>query len=157
MAAAIGRAQRADLSEGLVVAREGPNVALFRPAAAAPLRPVALRAPGSVEFGGNVVVARIAEHGHKVHLSHEICRVAVEGRDLTVRAAIPGDRIDLGAGSKSVADAFGEAGIPVRKRPAWPLVESHGTIIWVAGVRTAASARTETATSTWIELERRRA
>ena len=74
-----------------------------------------------------------------------------------MRAAAAGDRIDIGTGSKKVADALNEAGIPLRKRPAWPVVECRGRIAWVVGVRVASWARVETSLSTWIEFERQEA
>ena len=53
-------------------------------------------------------------------MSHDWCRLALPTGRLRVRAPRPGDRIDIGTGSKKVADALNEAGIAVRKRSAWP-------------------------------------
>ena len=57
---------------------------------------------------------------------------------IVVRVAEPGERIDIGSGSKLVRDAMAEAEIAVRRRSTWPVVEAHGRIVWVAGVRVAA-------------------
>ena len=49
----------------------------------------------------------------------------------------PGDRISIGSGTKGVAEALREAGVPVRLRSRWPVVEERGRIAWVVGVRVA--------------------
>lgn len=59
---------------------------------------------------------------------------------LVVRAAMPNERIAIAGGSKRVGDALAEAGVPLRVRPRWPVVEADGTIAWLAGVRAAPSA-----------------
>ncbi len=157
MAVTMGTAPRRDLSEGLVAEREGPYVSIHRPVELHIDEPVDLSVPGRVHFGSHIIRAVAAASGEKVSMSSDWCRLALPAGQLTVRAAIPGDRIDIGTGSKKVADALNEAGIPVRKRPAWPVVESRGRIAWVAGVRVASWARVETSLSTWVELERQTA
>ena len=52
-------------------------------------------------------------------------------------AAVAGDRISIGAGTKVVAEVLREAGVPVRLRRRWPVVEEHGRIAWVVGIRVA--------------------
>ncbi len=59
---------------------------------------------------------------------------------LVVRAATPNERIAIAGGSKRVGDALAEAGVPLRVRPSWPVVEADGIIAWLAGVRAAPSA-----------------
>ena len=54
-----------------------------------------------------------------------------------VRPASSGGRISIGEGSKEVSDALAEAGVSERLRPGWPVLESDGTIVWIAGVRAA--------------------
>ncbi len=145
---------RADLVGGFVAVTEGAYVALYRPDAAEAPSPVALRIPGVTQFGSHFLMAGQVDHGTKHHLSHDRVRLLLPG-EVMVRAPREGDRIELSSGRKTVADALGEAGIPRRKRRAWPVVESHGRIAWVAGVRAAAWARDEASRGTWIELERR--
>ena len=116
--------------------------------------PLELAVPGRVQFGEHVIRATAAPSGEKTNMSHDWCRLALPRGTIVVRAAQEGDRVDIGTGSKKVADALNEAGIPVRKRPAWPVIESRGRIAWVSGVRVASWARVETSLSTWVELER---
>ena len=78
------------------------------------------------------------------------------GPELQIRSAEPGERVDLGGGSKLVRDAMAEAGIPRRLRAAWPVVAAHGTIAWLTGARLAAWARPEVAGGALIELSARR-
>ena len=157
MAVAAGQQPRGDLSCGLIAEREDPFVAVYTPTTVMPPPAVSLRIPGDVAYGRHTIVATAAGSGVRSHLSHDWCRLALPDVDLVVRAALPGERIDIGSGSKPIGVAFGEAGIPKRKRSAWPVIESHGRIAWVAGVRVAAWARVETSVTSWIELERRQA
>ncbi len=154
LAVTIGQAPRRDLSDGFVAEREGPYVSIYRPAQPQVGDPVELEVPGRVQFGEHLIRATPATSGEQVRMSSDWCRLALPKGKLIVRAAQDGDRVDIGTGSKKVADAFNEAAVPVRKRPAWPVVESRGRIAWVAGVRVAAWARVETSLSTWVELER---
>jgi tRNA(Ile)-lysidine synthetase-like protein len=156
LAVAGGRQRRSDLSEGLIAEMEGPHVAIYRPADIAPPGPpVDLAVPGEAPFGSHVVTAREVTTGRRTRLSHDWCRLSLPAEQLTVRGPIAGDQIDIESGTKAVADALREAGIPLRRRSAWPVIESRGRIVWVAGVRVAAWARVELPTDTWIELERR--
>ena len=157
MAVTMGTVPRRDLSDGLVAESEGPYVSIRRPAEVHIDEPAVLSVPGRVRYGSHIIRAVAAPSGEKVSMSPDWCRLALPSGQLTVRAAIPGDRIDIGTGSKKVADALNEAAIPVRKRSAWPVVESRGRIAWVAGVRVASWARVETSLSTWVELERQTA
>ena len=154
LAVTMGQAVRRDLSDGLIAEREGPYVSIYRPAEPQVGDPVELMVPGRVQFGEHVIRATAAPSGERLRMSPDWCRLALPRGRITVRAAEDGDRVDIGTGSKKVADAFNEAGVPVRKRAAWPVVESRGRIAWVAGVRVASWARVETSLSTWVELER---
>lgn len=126
---------------GHLVCREGPWVALC-PAVPSPAPgPVALLVPGETSFGNWLLTAegpvpriRPAPLGRR----HALADPALAVAGLTVRAAAPGDRVDTGRGAKPVADALREAGVAARLRGYWPVVESGGTIAWVAGARLAA-------------------
>jgi tRNA(Ile)-lysidine synthetase-like protein len=118
----------ASLSGGFVAAREGPYVALHRGHGPDPLDPVELPVPGAVLFGGWKIEsgrAGLGRHG---------ARIAADG-PLVVRAVRPGDRISIRGGTKKVSDALGEAGVPVRLRARWPVVESGGRIAWLVSIR----------------------
>jgi tRNA(Ile)-lysidine synthase len=155
LAVTLGTVARRDLADGYVVEREGPHVAVYRPVEPVVPDPLQLPVPGRVRFGVHVIRATPAETGRLELLSHDWCRLALPHGPITVRAVSAGDRIDIGTGSKKAGDALGEAGIPLRKRPAWPVVESRGRIAWIAGVRVATWARVESPLSEWVELERR--
>lgn len=149
-----GLAPRGDLSDGYVAEREGPYVALFQPRPAPVPEPRVLAVPGKVRFGSHVITAAPAEGGGSYSLSRDRARLAVSATSVQVRAARRDDRIDLGDGSKSLGTALAEAGIPPRNRPGWPVVEAHGRIAWLAGIRIAAWARPDAPSEGWVEFER---
>ena len=63
----------------------------------------------------------------------------IAGREVTVRAAKPGDRMSPYGmeGSKKLQDIFTDLKIPKAQRADWPLVECGGEIIWLPGYRIA--------------------
>lgn len=130
------------LSADYLATREGPMVAVVPAAVPSPPNPVALPIPGRVDFGtGHAMAAVAADRLPRVRpLGSARAVVDLErvGPRLVVRVAEPGERIDIGSGSKLVRDAMAEADIAVRRRSTWPVVEAHGRIVWVAGVRVAA-------------------
>jgi tRNA(Ile)-lysidine synthase len=94
------------------------------------VEPVLLAVPGSVDWGGWVVGARIGGFGDA-----ELDAAAL-GDVLTVRGWQDGDRIrPLGLdGSKSLQDIFTDRKVPREMRRTLPIVESEsGEIAWVAG------------------------
>ena len=136
-----GAAPCLPMQGGHLACREGPWVVLTPAVAPPPPAPVPLPAPGEAAFGGWWLTAEgpvsrpaPAPFGRWQALADPAA--AVTG--LTVRAAAPGDRVDTGEGSKLVADALREAGVPARRRGSWPVVWAGGTIAWVAGARLAA-------------------
>jgi tRNA(Ile)-lysidine synthase len=126
---------------GHLACREGPWVALRPAAPPPPPGPVPLPVPGEAAFGAWVVSAEgpAARSGPlPVGRRRALIDAAVAAAGLTVRGAAPGDRIDMGQGTKAVAEALREAVVPAGRRRDWPVVESGGTIAWVAGARLAA-------------------
>lgn len=67
-----------------------------------------------------------------------------------VRAAGSGGLIAIGGGRKPLDQALAEAGVPPRKRSAWPVVEAAGQVLWVPGVRRAAWAWAGAATRRYL-------
>jgi tRNA(Ile)-lysidine synthase len=63
----------------------------------------------------------------------------VAGREVTVRAVRPGDRMEPYGmeGSKKLQDIFTDLKIPKAQRETWPVVECGGEIIWLPGYRIA--------------------
>ena len=124
--AAAGGAGVSTVLGGLDIRREGPWVVVAGPPPPPPA-PVEIAPSGSVRFGPWTITAGSGG-----------VAVPVGGVAL-VRAVRPGDRISIGRGSKPVTEALREAGVPPRLRSRWPVVEEHGRIAWVVGVRVAPS------------------
>ncbi|MBI9020681.1 MAG: tRNA lysidine(34) synthetase TilS [Verrucomicrobia bacterium] len=63
----------------------------------------------------------------------------IAGREVTVRAAEPGERMEPYGmeGSKKLQDIFTDLKIPKAQRAAWPVVVCGGEIIWIPGYRIA--------------------
>lgn len=63
----------------------------------------------------------------------------VAGREIVVRTAKPGDRMEPYGmdGSKKLQDIFTDLKIPKAQRESWPVVECGGEIIWLPGYRIA--------------------
>ncbi len=154
LAVTMGNSRRRDLGDGFIAEREGPYVSIYRPVDPFIPDSIELTVPGRVRFGEHLIRADRAPSGDRANMSNDWCRLALPRGRIVVRVPQEGDRIDIGTGSKKVADALNESAIPLRKRPAWPVVEARGRIAWVAGVRLASWARVETPLSTWVELER---
>ncbi len=125
---------------GYLAVREGPWVVL-RPASPPPAPPpVALAVPGEATFGGWALAAEgpmPSPLPAPVGRRHALIDPQVASPGLVVRAAVPGDRVDIGTGHKPVAEALQEAGVPAARRGDWPVVVSGGTIAWVPGARVA--------------------
>ena len=125
LAAAAG-ARVSTVTGGIDARREGPWLVLAA-GSPPPPPPVELAVPATVRFGPWTITTGSGG-------------VAVPaGGVVLVRAARPGDRIAIGAGSKRVTEALREAGVPPRLRGRWPVIEDRGRIAWVVGVRVAPS------------------
>ena len=145
---------RRQLLSGWHAVREGAHVALV-PALELPTVPEAtLAVADAVEFGhghritataaGSVAVARRRDTA--------VLDLAGTGSRFQIRVADPGERIDIGGGSKPVREALSEADVPVRHRAAWPVVVVHGRIAWVPAVRTAVWAQAGRSADAIVEL-----
>jgi tRNA(Ile)-lysidine synthase len=141
---------------GHLAVREGPWVVL-RPAAAAPMPPAAvLEVPGAARLGewllraeGPMPAPALLPVGRREALMD----AAAAATSLVVRGALPGDRVDAGQGSKAVAEALREAGVPAARRRGWPVVVAGGRIAWVPGARLAAWAAGRGATVVCLRLQ----
>jgi tRNA(Ile)-lysidine synthase len=119
------------VSGGLLVSREGPWVVLGPAETPAPPPPADLvdgLSWGAWSFSLGVAGPR---------LSRRSVEIATGGGAMRVRAAAPGDRLEIEIGSKPVAELLREAGIGARFRAEWPVVEVDGRMAWVVGCRTA--------------------
>jgi tRNA(Ile)-lysidine synthase len=132
------------LGGDLLAGREGPWLTIYparreEPAAEA----VGLPVPGAAGFGKWELLARLEPEipaPRPIGRSHAVLRPA--GR-LEVRAALPGDTLEVKGGSKRVVDVLRDAGVPARRRPRWPVLVADGRMAWVVGVRAAESALPE--------------
>ncbi len=119
------------------ILREGPWVVLVTEEPTAPAA-VEIEVGSTVGFGEWILSVGTG--------SHFIGRFGVtmaRPDRLIVRTAPADERIAIAGGSKRVGAVLAEAGVPRRIRPMWPVVEADGTIAWIAGVRAAPSARSE--------------
>lgn len=142
-----------ELGGGVRCEREGPFVTLSRRAAADAPPPVAMDVPGAVAFGPCALrIARSFARPAPVTSPGRLRLDPGLGDRLTVRAAGAGERIAIGGGSKPVREAMAEAGIPVRLRPGWPVIDVRGKIAAVAGARAAAWALPDQSRDCILEL-----
>jgi len=129
LAAAYG--ERHTIGGGIDVMREGPHVVLINRVPVVP-EPIVLESGSSADWGEWAFT--VSEDPMSIG---RFGTVVPKGDSVIVRAPRPGDRIDLARGTKSVVRALAEADVPQRLRSRWPLVESGGRIVWIAGVRAA--------------------
>lgn len=129
-----------ELTGGLRSMREGPFVVVLDPALATPQpSPRPLAVDEVHEFGPCVVsLAKRPPGRPTIRSPHRLALDASLEPALLIRRAEPGERIAIVGGSKLVRDAMAEAGVPPRVRSGWPVIDVHGRIAAVAGVRVAA-------------------
>ncbi len=140
------------LSGGLRCGREGALVVVHDPSQLLdPPAPAPLGVPGVTETAAHRIAARLVPHHRPLGRLRATLAADLAGR-LTVRSAGEGERIDIGTGSKLVRDAMAEGAVPARLRRGWPVVEAHGKIAWIAGVRSAAWAHPQPEAAHVLEL-----
>jgi len=149
LAVSAGTVAAGEVTGGLRIEREGPLLVLHR-GPAPPAAPAELALPGTAQFGPLDVTAAVAARVLVRRTS--LLDVAEVGVMVGLRSPTAGDRIEIAAGSKLVLDVLAEAGVPVRVRSAWPLVEAHGRIAAVAGIRSAPWARGQLGDAGTVEL-----
>ncbi|NNC74341.1 MAG: tRNA lysidine(34) synthetase TilS, partial [Acidimicrobiia bacterium] len=109
--AASGNADRLDLSGAWSVVREGPWVVITTTPVLAVPEPVRLETPGVTRFGPYRIDAR-RDTARPIGRSGIVLPAELVESGIEVRAAVDGERIDIGNGSKKVSDAMGECGLP---------------------------------------------
>ncbi|MEA3510086.1 MAG: tRNA lysidine(34) synthetase TilS [Actinomycetota bacterium] len=143
------------LTNGLIATREGPHVAIVPPSDQSP-RPVGIRIPSLIEFGGTVITFEPVDGAPVTRRSTLRVHPRVLEPDAVIRCAEDGDRIEIEGGSKAVRTVLSEHEIPVRLRSTWPVVVSGGRIALIVGIRVAPWARPTTSQSIAITRERGR-
>ncbi|MBP7798749.1 MAG: tRNA lysidine(34) synthetase TilS [Thermoanaerobaculaceae bacterium] len=126
-----------DLGRRWVLRRRG-NRLLLSPPPLAPFAPCPVSLPsrfgpsgypcmtvGEAIEGGNRVI-------HEAWLAPRITAARLRWRPLQ-----PGERLDWPQARGRVNHLLGRIGVPAEWRPAWPVLEANGTIVWIPGVGTA--------------------
>ncbi|GAB4204090.1 MAG: tRNA lysidine(34) synthetase TilS [Roseiflexaceae bacterium] len=149
--ALIGRVdRRADLPGGLSLSSDYHHATLSRVVAPPPIGPQLaveqqmLPLPGSLALdAGWSIHTQIGLRPDKQPRSRWRADLDAAAFDmpLSVRRRLPGDRIDLGNGSKRLQDLFVDARVPRALRDAWPVVVSGDAVVWVVGLRVGARFR----------------
>ncbi|HEU4324754.1 MAG TPA: tRNA lysidine(34) synthetase TilS [Roseiflexaceae bacterium] len=154
--ALVGRVdRRADLPGGITLSSDYTHTALTRAGAPLPTGPQLaevqqmLPVPGSLALAdGWSIHTVIGPRQGEVPPSrwHADLDAALAAQPLLVRRRRPGDRIDLGGGSKRLQDLFVDARVPRALRDAWPVVVAGDAVVWVAGLRAGARFRASAGT-----------
>lgn len=127
---------RAQLSRGITAVAEGPYVAMYA-GEPQPPEPAQLAIGDSLAWGEWSVAARRTHHPGLRRANTILLDPGVVGNDLVVEPWRAGNRIDIGEGTKPVAEVLREAGVAPRLRAVWPLVWVDAKIAAVAGHRSA--------------------
>ncbi|MFV9672117.1 MAG: tRNA lysidine(34) synthetase TilS [Acidimicrobiia bacterium] len=155
MSVAERRIDTVTLTNGLLATREGPYVAIAPPSDQSP-RPVGIRIPSSIDFGGIVIAFEPVDGAPVTRRSTLLVDPEVLEADAVIRCTDDGDRIEIEGGSKAVRTVLSEHAIPVRHRSTWPVVVSGGRIAVIVGIRVAPWARPTTSQSIAVTRERGR-
>ncbi len=143
-------ARTAELAGGLRAQREGPWLTIALPGPG-PVDTMAVSIPFSVHFDRWHLRSTESVPGPLLGGSG----VLVLDRDvvadgLALVPAARGGTIDIGTGSKAVAVALGEAGVPSRLRDRWPVLWADDRVVGIPGVRPAGWARATAKTTRYL-------
>lgn len=138
-----GGSVAATITGSLAVLREGPFV-VIDPGPVSEPAPIAISVPGILQFGTHEVTFVETDASGISRRSVILLDPSAFGPGTVLRSTTEGDRIDIGAGSKSVRTVLSEAGIAVRLRSTWPVVANGGRIAAIVGIRVAPWARPTT-------------
>ncbi|GMQ85423.1 MAG: tRNA lysidine(34) synthetase TilS [Acidimicrobiia bacterium] len=140
LAVARGDNRRTTLSGGVMASLESPYVALW---VSEPIVPESapLHIKSSVRFGRRLITAVSAGGAGLSRVSTVLVDPAVFDAGLIVRPAGIGERIEIEHGTKLIREVLAEAAVPVRRRPAWPVLANDAKIAAVVAGRVAPWAR----------------
>lgn len=156
-----GTGDRADLKGGVSVERGANHLILFRGETAEFETTIAI--PGRVvmkQFNLEVD-SEIIDNENVGVRSSDNWAVSVDlqslGQTCVIRNWRKGDRIHLlgAAGRKKISDIFTDRKIPRALRSEIPMLESHGEIIWIAGIGIAEKAKVTGQTAKVVKLDAR--
>ncbi len=140
LAVARGEHRRVTLTGGVTASWERAYVALWVSEPIVP-KPAPLQIGGSVRFGPRLITAVATRIAGPKRASTVLVDPVVFDAGVTVRPAAIGERIDIEHGTKLIRDALAEATVPVRRRPAWPVLANSAKIAAVVAGRVAPWAR----------------
>ena len=140
LAVAKGERRRVSLTGGVTASWERPYVAVWVSEPIAP-EPALLHVSDSVRFGARLITAAATNVSGPKRASTVLVDPAVFHAGVTVRPAAIGERIDIEHGTKLIRDVLAEAGVPVRRRPVWPVLANDAKIAAVVAGRVAPWAR----------------
>ena len=150
LAVARGEARGLQLAGGLWAEREGPWLTIALPVLE-PVDPVPVSVPFTTDFDQwRVSVSETLPEPQVAGGRTLVMDAELVGSALELRPAAEGGRIDVSVGTKTVTDALGEAGVPRRLRPRWPVLWREGQVAGIVGVRTAAWARATEQTTRYL-------
>jgi tRNA(Ile)-lysidine synthase len=141
------------LGGSLRVERRGVWVVIDGAGPAEELAVATWSVPGSLLVGGWTFEAWIEEVPPTAFpLSHfaEVFDADTVPDEFTVRSSRGEERIAMVGGSKPVAEALAEAGVPQSSRPRWPVVAWGSDVLWVPGARRADAGWVGTGTSRYL-------
>ncbi|MDH3606330.1 MAG: tRNA lysidine(34) synthetase TilS [Acidimicrobiia bacterium] len=154
LSVATGARKGAELTGGLRVEREGPLVVVSGEAPV-PAAPVTVSESREIEFDRWVLgVEWLASPPRPRPLGTRtlLADAGVVGEELLVRPATRDDRIDIQSGTKTVADALAERGVPPRLRGRWPVGIANGQVAVIPGIRVSARARPGPNTTRYLQV-----
>ncbi len=150
LAVARGEARGLQLAGDLRAEREGPWLTIARPDLE-PVAPIPVSVPFSADFDvWHLSVSEMEPEPIVPGSGTVVMDADLVGEALQLRPAVGPARIDVGVGTKAVADALGEAGVPRRLRARWPVLWRGDQVAGIPGVRTAAWARAMEATTRYL-------
>ena len=152
LSVARGDQRGAELTGGLRVEREGPLLVISG-AQPVPGSPVEISGDADAAFDRWTVSIKTVTEPPSPWPIGTRTLVADAGRvgpSLVLRTAFETDRVDIADGSKSVADALAERGVPRRLRGRWPVLTHAGRVAVIPGVRVAAWAAPGAETSRYL-------
>ncbi len=154
---AVGERGPLELAGGVRAERRGPMLALGpRSDPVVPPAAADLVVPGETRFGTwhlETWVEELAPLAFPLSAWTAVFDADDLGPTLTVRPAGAGGTIRIGTGHKSIAVALAEAGVSREVRSAWPVVADGLEVVWVPGVRRAATGWVKTSTTRYLWMD----
>ncbi len=153
----MGHGGQGRVSGGYQVHREGTHVVIGRSEVQPSRPPLRLTEPGLTRWGDWYWQA--ACHSGRPQVFpisswHQIFDMrSVPESGVVIRQAAGTDMVSLDRGTKRVAEALAEAGVPKRERSGWPVLAANDQVLWVPGVRRAYAGWVDGDTKSYLEVQ----